>query len=40
MQPIVRFEIEAGKQMQVDCGQMRGGKSPFFDYFQGIPQQI
>jgi transposase len=27
-QPIVRFETEAGKQMQVDWGQMRGGKSP------------
>jgi transposase len=28
VQPIVRFETEAGKQMQVDWGQMRGGKSP------------
>jgi len=27
-QPIVRFETEAGKQMQVDWGQMRGGKKP------------
>jgi transposase len=27
-QPIVRFETEAGKQMQVDWGQMRGGKNP------------
>jgi transposase len=27
-QPIIRFETEAGKQMQVDWGQMRGGKSP------------
>ncbi|WP_311317241.1 helix-turn-helix domain-containing protein [Candidatus Regiella insecticola] len=27
-EPIVRFETEAGKQMQVDWGQMRGGKSP------------
>ena len=26
--PIVRFETEAGQQMQVDWGQMRGGKSP------------
>ena len=27
-QPIVRFETPAGKQMQVDWGQMRGGKAP------------
>jgi len=27
-QVIVRFETEAGKQMQVDWGQMRGGKNP------------
>lgn len=27
-QPVVRFETPAGKQMQVDWGQMRGGKSP------------
>lgn len=27
-QPIVRFETQAGKQMQVDWGQMRGGKKP------------
>ena len=27
-QPIVRFETEAGVQLQVDWGQMRGGKSP------------
>ena len=27
-QPIVRFETEPGKQMQVDWGQLRGGKSP------------
>ncbi len=26
--PIVRFETKAGKQMQVDWGQMRGGKEP------------
>ncbi len=28
IEPIVRFETEAGKQMQVDWGQMRGGKQP------------
>lgn len=28
IEPIVRFETEAGKQMQVDWGQMRGGKRP------------
>ncbi|WP_235357468.1 IS21 family transposase, partial [Arsukibacterium sp. MJ3] len=27
-EPVVRFETEAGKQMQVDWGQMRGGKQP------------
>lgn len=27
-QPVVRFETEAGKQMQVDWGQMQGGKQP------------
>jgi len=27
-QPIIRFETKAGKQMQVDWGQMRGGKTP------------
>lgn len=27
-QPIKRFETPAGKQMQVDWGQMRGGKDP------------
>lgn len=27
-EPIVRFETEAGKQMQVDWGQMRAGKQP------------
>ena len=27
-EPIVRFETEPGKQMQVDWGQMRGGKTP------------
>jgi len=27
-QPSIRFETEAGKQMQVDWGQMRGGKTP------------
>jgi transposase len=27
-EPVVRFETEAGKQMQVDWGQMRGGKHP------------
>jgi len=27
-QPIVRFETPPGKQMQVDWGQMRGGKTP------------
>lgn len=27
-EPIVRFETPAGKQMQVDWGQMRGGKEP------------
>ena len=27
-EPVVRFETEVGKQMQVDWGQMRGGKSP------------
>jgi len=27
-EPVVRFETEAGKQMQVDWGQMRGGKEP------------
>lgn len=26
--PVVRFETPAGKQMQVDWGQMRGGKQP------------
>ena len=26
--PVVRFETEVGKQMQVDWGQMRGGKHP------------
>jgi len=26
--PIIRFETEAGKQMQVDWGKMRGGKQP------------
>ena len=28
VEPIVRFETEVGKQMQVDWGQMRGGKQP------------
>src|SRR5690606_25412855 len=28
IEPIVRFETKAGKQMQVDWGQMRGGKHP------------
>lgn len=28
VQPIVRFETLPGKQMQVDWGQMRGGKTP------------
>jgi len=27
-QPVVRFETKPGEQMQVDWGQMRGGKSP------------
>jgi transposase len=27
-EPVVRFETEPGKQMQVDWGQMRGGKNP------------
>ena len=27
-EPVVRFETEVGKQMQVDWGQMRGGKHP------------
>lgn len=27
-QPAIRFETPAGKQMQVDWGQMRGGKTP------------
>jgi len=27
-EPVVRFETEVGKQMQVDWGQMRGGKAP------------
>jgi transposase len=27
-EPVVRFETEVGKQMQVDWGQMRGGKEP------------
>lgn len=27
-EPVVRFETEVGKQMQVDWGQMRGGKTP------------
>jgi transposase len=27
-QPVIRFETPAGKQMQVDWGQMRGGKTP------------
>lgn len=26
--PVIRFETPAGKQMQVDWGQMRGGKNP------------
>lgn len=28
IQPVIRFETPAGKQMQVDWGQMRGGKNP------------
>ncbi len=28
VQPVKRFETPAGKQMQVDWGQMRGGKTP------------
>ncbi len=28
VQPVIRFETPAGKQMQVDWGQMRGGKKP------------
>ena len=28
VEPVLRFETEAGKQMQVDWGNMRGGKSP------------
>jgi transposase len=28
VKPIIRFETPAGKQMQVDWGQMRGGKKP------------
>lgn len=27
-QTVMRFETPAGKQMQVDWGQMRGGKNP------------
>ena len=27
-QPLIRFETPVGKQMQVDWGQMRGGKNP------------
>lgn len=27
-EPLIRFETEPGKQMQVDWGQMRGGKNP------------
>lgn len=27
-EPVVRFETEPGKQMQIDWGQMRGGKKP------------
>lgn len=27
-EPVIRFETETGKQMQVDWGQMRGGKQP------------
>lgn len=27
-EPVVRFETEVGKQMQVDWGQMQGGKEP------------
>lgn len=29
---IVRFETDAGKQMQVDWGQMRGGKKPIYAF--------
>lgn len=28
LEPVIRFETEAGKQMQMDWGNMRGGKSP------------
>ena len=28
VQPVIRFETPAGQQMQVDWGQMRGGKTP------------
>lgn len=30
--PIIRFETPAGKQMQVDWGQMRGGRSPQYAF--------
>ncbi|MEW4365033.1 helix-turn-helix domain-containing protein [Aliikangiella maris] len=30
--PVIRFETPAGKQMQVDWGQMRGGKSPLYAF--------
>lgn len=31
-EPVVRFETEVGKQMQVDWGQMRGGRTPIYAF--------
>lgn len=32
-EPLIRFETEAGEQMQVDWGQMRGGSTPIYGFF-------
>jgi transposase len=31
-EPLIRFETEPGKQMQVDWGQMRGGRHPLYAF--------